>query len=288
MDPPINEGELALPAAEQASVRVGVYAWKYALVGAVLGLGAPGGALLLRVLGGARALAEVREHAFFYLYALLGTCLVLSIGGYLAGRRADRLQSGRDRYRSLAERDSLTDLVNARTFFSRYERAVDHAARFREPLSLLLLDIDHLKEMNDELGHSFGSAALLHVGKILQSSKRDEDTAARWGGDEFGLLMQGAGREAALRQAGGILERLRCEPLRVDGKERPVSVTIGVASAAAGEACDLFEAADRALYEGKEAGRGRVTPARDGGRLWEDGPRGDRGGLPKGGAHASR
>jgi diguanylate cyclase (GGDEF)-like protein len=221
-------------------------------------VGGPAGALLLRVLGGARISAELRDHAFFYLYELVGTCVVFAATGFLAGLRADRLRMGRDRYQRLSERDTLTNLVNARTFRCYYERAVAHAGRFHEPLSLLLIDVDQLKALNDSLGHSFGSAALLHVGKILESSKRVADLAARWGGDEFTLLMPGAGAEAARRQADTILERLRAQPVCADGRERNVSVTIGVATAIGGTGGNLFEAADRALYAGKQAGRGQV------------------------------
>lgn len=244
----------------EAGIRV-PHAWTYAALGTVLGVGAPAGALGLRVLGGARLPAELRDNAFFYLYDLVGTCLVFAIAGFLTGRRADWLRSGRDRYRSLSELDSLTNLVNSRTFHRHYERALAHAARFGEPLSLLLIDVDQLKALNDELGHSFGSAALLHVGKVLESTKRASDVAARWGGDEFALLMSGAGAEAADRQARAILERLRAEPVRVDGRERVVSATIGVATSIAGSGEDLFEVADRALYAGKRAGRGQVRSA---------------------------
>jgi diguanylate cyclase (GGDEF)-like protein len=237
------------------------YAWRYASVGAVLGVGAPVGAFGLRALGGARLATELREYAFFYLYDLVGTCLVFAVVGFIAGRRADRLRSGRERYRTLSELDSLTNLVNSRTFGRHFERAVEHAARFQEPLSLLLVDVDQLKALNDELGHSFGNAALLHVGKVLETSKRAADVAARWGGDEFTLLMAGAGPEAAHRQAEAILERLRAEPVRVDGRERIISATIGVATSTRGGGGDLFEAADRALYAGKKMGRGQVQSA---------------------------
>jgi diguanylate cyclase (GGDEF)-like protein len=237
------------------------HAWTYAAFGMVLGVGAPAGALGLRALAGARLTTELRDNAFFYLYDLVGTCLVFAAVGFLAGRRADRLQSGRDSYRSLSELDSLTNLVNSRTFRLHYERAMEHAARFREPLSLLLIDVDQLKALNDEFGHSFGSAALLRVGKILESSKRASDMAARWGGDEFALLMPGAGAQAARRQAETILEQLRDEPIRVDGRERVISATIGVATSTVGSGGDLFEAADRALYAGKKAGRGQVRSA---------------------------
>ena len=205
---------------------------------------------------------ELRENTFFYAYQLIGTCFVFAAVGFLAGRSADRLRNGRNEYRLLSERDPLTNLVNARAFRSHYERALAHASRFAEPLSLLLIDVDQLKSLNDELGHSFGSAALLRVAEVLDNSKRLADVAARWGGDEFTLLMPGAGPQAARRQAEAILERLRADPVRVDGHERSVSVTIGAATAAAGgEGRNLFEAADRALYEGKRAGRGLVRTA---------------------------
>jgi len=194
-------------------------ALRYSLGGALLGLGAPAGALLIRILGGAVPEVELRAHGFFYVYELLGTCLVFSTVGFFAGRRADRFRRGRDLYRELSEHDPLTNLVNARAFWSRYERAVEHAARFREPLSLLLIDIDGLKTINDELGHAFGSEALRHVGRVLEESKRAEDTAARWGGDEFGILMVGAGKDAARRQSEAIRERLWREPVRVETGE---------------------------------------------------------------------
>ncbi len=266
MDSAIEKGELAIgpsPTARAVEPRgwVESHTWRYTLGGALLGLGAPAGALLLRILGGARVFADLRENAFFYLYNLVGTCLVFAAVGFLAGRRADRLRSGRDQYQKLAERDTLTNLVNARTFRSHYERAFAHAARFSEPLSLLLIDVDQLKALNDDLGHSFGSAALLRVAEVLERSKRVADVAARWGGDEFTLLMPGAGPQAARRQAEAILERLRAEPVRVDGREQVISATIGVATSCAGSGEDLFEVADRALYAGKRAGRGQVRSA---------------------------
>lgn len=226
----------------------------------MLGVGAPAGALALRlVTGGLAASEELSANAFFYLYQLVGTCLVFGTAGFFVGRRADRLPSGRDRYRELSERDPLTGLVNARAFVGRYRRAVEHALRFREPLSLLVIDVDRLKALNDSLGHSFGSAALRRVASALTDSKREDDMAARWGGDEFTLLMPGADAPAARRQAEAILDRLRRAPLVKGDEARTLSVTIGIATSQAGRASeDLFERADRALYEGKRSGRGQV------------------------------
>jgi diguanylate cyclase (GGDEF)-like protein len=123
------------------------------------------------------------------------------------------------------------------------------------------MDVDGLKEINDTLGHSFGSAVLLHAARALEQCKRISDVASRWGGDEFALLMPGAREDAAARLSEDILARLRAEPLRAEGRERRVSVTIGIAACVGEPGEDLFDAADRALYEAKRAGKGRVAIA---------------------------
>ena len=245
--------------ADSVSQRRPVFAALYAAIGALLGVGAPLGALALRVAGGAPAGADLAAHRFFYAYELVGTSVIFGIAGFLVGRRADRLRTGRDLYRLLSEHDPLTGLVNSRAFFERFRRAVDHARRFREPLSLLVIDVDRLKELNDHFGHAFGSAALVRVGRVLTATKREDDMASRWGGDEFALLMPGANQDAARRQAEAILERMRDEARGGDAGLRDVSVTIGIATTADGQESEaLFERADRALFEGKRAGRGQV------------------------------
>ena len=232
-------------------------AWTYAVAGILLGMGAPVGAFAIRALGGVPVPSvELSEHGFFYAYQLIGSCLVFGVAGWLVGRRADRYRSGRDLYRDLAEHDALTKLANARAFLEHQRRAVAHAARYHEPLSLLLLDIDRLKEINDTLGHAAGQEALIAVARVLQACKREEDMAARWGGDEFAVLMRGADEVAARQQANRILDRLRAEPPLLAGRKRPVSVTIGVATSRNGSADTLFQRADLALYAGKAAGRG--------------------------------
>jgi diguanylate cyclase (GGDEF)-like protein len=236
----------------------GSLAVRFAAIGAVLGLGGPAGALLLRFLAGADPGAELRGHSFYYLYQLIGTCVVFAVAGFVAGRVAERIRRGRDLYRQLSELDPLTRLANADTFRRHYVRSVENAARSGDALSLLMIDVDRLKGLNDELGHSFGSAVLRHVAGVLDELKRAGDLAARWGGDEFTLLMPGADADTARRRAESILERLRAQPLRVDGRERTVSATIGVATARGPAEGDLFEVADRALYAGKRAGRGQV------------------------------
>jgi diguanylate cyclase (GGDEF)-like protein len=238
-------------------------AWRYAAAGLLLGVGAPAGALLLRVaVAGLDAAAEMKEHAFFYLYGLIATCIIFGVAGYFVGRRADVLREGRDRYLTLAEHDDLTRLLNARAFRDRYDRAIEHARKFGEPISLLLADVDSLKEINDRGGHSAGNEALRQVARVLERSKRAGDLACRWGGDEFAILMPGADSTAAVRLAQTILDHIRAEQAPVAGSQQRVSITIGVAAATGPPPSqNLFELADGALYEGKRRGRGQFHVA---------------------------
>jgi diguanylate cyclase (GGDEF)-like protein len=229
----------------------------YPILGLILATGAPLGALAIRLASGeVRAGAEVRNHLFYYAYELVGTALVFGAAGFAVGARADRLRAGRDRFRELAGRDDLTGLPNRRLFREHYSRVVARSHRFREPVSLLLVDVDGLKEINDRWGHMAGNAALRHVARIVRERKRTEDLAARWGGDEFVLLLPGADAPAAERVAREILKAAERSVLRTP--PIAVTVTIGIASGVAASAAhDFFAAADRALYEGKAAGRNR-------------------------------
>ncbi len=237
--------------------------WHYTLLGAVIGASAPLGAFALRLFliptVGADPALDVREHAFFYLYELIGTALVFATAGFFAGRRAERLEREGKRNYSLAEHDDLTGLLNARAFRERYERALDRAARHHGFVSILLIDVDHLKEINDRHGHAAGNAALQAIAHVLFASCRRDDLAARWGGDEFVVLMEGAGEDAAGRVAGNFLDALRSAPLQFRGTSIVLGVTIGLACARGPiRGDDLFDHADRALYEGKLRGGNRL------------------------------
>jgi len=231
------------------------YTTFYTLIGIASGTGAPLGALLIRLATGAvNSAAEIRVHLFYYIYELVGTSLVFGIAGFLAGRRADRLAASQRELRELADHDELTGLANQRAFEERYRRAVGRSFRFGEPLSLLLVDIDSLKTINDRWGHAVGNEALRLVARIVDGEKRADDMAARWGGDEFALLMPGAEASAAQRVAEKILESARTS--QFGPAASPVTVTIGIASDVAGSLeHDFFGTADRALYAGKAAGR---------------------------------
>jgi diguanylate cyclase (GGDEF)-like protein len=227
----------------------------YPITGLLLAFGAPAGSFLLRCAlnaeVGEHPFADLRANAFFYLYELVATSLVFAIAGFIAGRRADRLRRGEAFYHDLAEHDSLTGLHNGRAFMNRYRRALERAVITRQPLAMLLIDVDQLKAINDAHGHAAGSAALVHVADALRHSKRAADIAARWGGDEFAILLEGADFAASMRVAEGVRAHL--------AGTTDVTVTIGICIAPQPAlTSDLFEAADGALLAGKAHGRNTI------------------------------
>ncbi|MCA1556106.1 MAG: sensor domain-containing diguanylate cyclase [Acidobacteria bacterium] len=161
----------------------------------------------------------------------------------------------------LALTDGLTGCVNRRSFEMQLERDLRMATRIRQPLSLIMLDIDHFKRVNDTYGHDAGDAALRFLADVLRDELRGVDTAARYGGEEFAVILPQAGLEGALIVA----ERLRS---RLETTEVPgighITASFGLATFPlhANTRDQLVNAADRALYEAKHAGRNRVcTPS---------------------------
>lgn len=235
----------------------------YPIIGALLAAGAPLGSFLLRFVAFRKVRREpfddLRTNVFFYLYDLLATSLVFGTVGFIVGWHADRLRRGEALYHDLAEHDSLTGLHNDRAFTDRYRRALERAVDARQPLAIILIDVDQLKAINDAFGHRAGSKALVHVADALRSSKRAADIAARWGGDEFAILLEGADAAAAMRVAQEVITYLRNTPVQLERKTVPVSVTIGICTAGQPSAnSDLFAAADRALFIGKARGRNTI------------------------------
>ena len=158
--------------------------------------------------------------------------------------------------RRMADTDGLTGLGNRRTFELALEREVARSARTGEQLTLVLLDIDHFKNLNDRYGHQIGDDVLRETGAALAAAAREFDTPARYGGEEFVVLLPGCPADEAV----GAAERLRAA---VAGTGGAVSITAsaGVATLPlnASDASELVRAADRALYESKRRGRDVTT-----------------------------
>ena len=157
-----------------------------------------------------------------------------------------------------AEQDPLTRLPNRRTFDRRLRQAVAGRA-LDKALGLILFDVDLLKAVNDQPGHSAGDAVLRRVGSIARQVTRPLDVLARLSGDEFAILLPGADRTAAGTVAQRLWDAIAHD--RANG-HIPISVSVGAATWRAGQSgIDLFEAADEALYAAKRGGRNRIVVA---------------------------
>lgn len=165
------------------------------------------------------------------------------------------------RIRLISETDGLTQTYNMRAFEAIARREVALASRYNRIFSLLMVDSDSLKKVNDTHGHEAGDRLIKLVVKCMRDSLRATDVLARYGGDEFVCLLPETGREGAAIVAERIRSRIAETPLSGTGGAIPTSVSIGVASFPEhGDAFDILaKNADRALYASKAAGRNRVT-----------------------------
>ncbi len=242
------------------------YARRYAFLGMAVALGAPLGWLGLRLLGGGWTLAALGEEVWanLPLYAYLTGATVAAFAGFgaLAGARADRLWRRNAELAELSMTDALTGLKNRRYFHHRLTAECGRADREASPLGLVLVDLDHFKDVNDRQGHPFGDRALQHAARLILAGARSFDVPCRIGGEEFAIVCPGT----TLADAAGVAERIRLSleqtPL-VEGevKER-VTASFGVAVRRPLVPQDAaLRAADEALYRAKASGRNRVEAA---------------------------
>jgi len=174
----------------------------------------------------------------------------------------DQLKEAQRRLYDLSITDELTGLYNRRYFFKRLKEEVRRATRHNYELSISIADIDHFKRINDEFGHEFGDIVLKEIAEVLKKNVREEDVAARYGGDEFVFLLPYTDRESARIQA----ERIRAEVENLFFKRGntilKVGISIGIASYFE-DGCSspesVLEVADRRLYIAKSLGRGKVV-----------------------------
>jgi diguanylate cyclase (GGDEF)-like protein len=163
-----------------------------------------------------------------------------------------------------AEQDPLTRLLNRRSFERQARHEAQRAQRSDGPWALLMIDIDHFKRLNDSLGHAAGDVALVAVADALRVALRTEDLAARWGGEEFVLLLVGTAPDAAVPAAERV--RMALAGLALTHQDRAFNITASIGVAAAHGAMELaavLQRADEALYAAKAAGRNRVVLAPD-------------------------
>lgn len=192
-----------------------------------------------------------------------GVMLEATIWALALGLRMRRQRDDGARALRLAQHDALTGLLNRRGFLDRALPAFDTAVRNTRPMAVVILDLDHFKPINDRHGHAGGDRVLVDVSQRLQKSCRAGDMLARWGGEEFVLLLPETGRDAARHFAERLREDMALTPVDV-GKGQAVRVTASFGIALRTETASLDEvlqAADAALYRAKGEGRDRVVEA---------------------------
>jgi diguanylate cyclase (GGDEF)-like protein len=162
-----------------------------------------------------------------------------------------------------ALRDGLTKLYNKRYFHDRLDGEVRFALRHHTAVALLLIDVDHFKQVNDRRGHLAGDAVLTAIGEVLAGAVRNEDVVARFGGEEFAIISRATSRADAMVLAERLRRTVAARSIAVeDGPPLSVTVSIGVAALPdikGNTPDDLIDAADKAMYRAKVGGRNRVS-----------------------------
>ena len=163
----------------------------------------------------------------------------------------------------LAKVDGLTNVFNRRHFTASLENEVDRARRYERELSLLMIDIDHFKRVNDSLGHRAGDYVLKQLADIFVSSSRRVDYVCRYGGEEFAIILPEVDIMGAYKFAHKLKDAVETHRFTFEQHPLHITISIGVSDAMEGDqtAEDLIESADRRLYLAKERGRNRVISA---------------------------
>jgi two-component system, cell cycle response regulator len=167
-----------------------------------------------------------------------------------------------EKLKRLSITDGLTQLYNSRYFYNQLKVEIDRTTRYQRPLSLLLLDIDQFKEYNDRFGHLEGDKVLIRLGQVIKSCLRKMDSAYRYGGEEFTVLLP----ETEGGEAAKVAERIRAAVaselfyLQADAPPVHITISIGVTEFNLHEAVTVFvQRADKAMYQSKQAGRNRIS-----------------------------
>ncbi len=201
------------------------------------------------------ACADGQMRVLQFRYRFIGDILTVVFWDVTEHRRLQ------EEMRRLASTDDLTGLLNRRGFAEQARAALIAASDGRAPVSLLMLDVDHFKRINDHYGHPVGDRVLEEFAARCRRHLRPQDLMARLGGEEFAVVLPGTSVTAAHEVARGLLAAIAGAPMQLGAVSLRVEASIGVASASlTGERLeDLMERADRALYAAKASGRNQVV-----------------------------
>jgi diguanylate cyclase (GGDEF)-like protein len=163
----------------------------------------------------------------------------------------------------MAVLDPATALYNKRYFLERFAEELSLARRSSSPLSMIIMDIDFFKKINDTYGHLAGDLVLQQIGQLLKNMTRHEDVVARYGGEEFVLMLRNCDEEASYQMAERIRKTIESHPFEFEGKHIPVTVSLGICALEHDKTDvttdSMIKTADERLYHSKQQGRNRVT-----------------------------
>lgn len=221
-----------------------------ALYGVALALGMPIGWILIQWLAGRNPFSTEVFDGLLYIYITLVSGLLLGTIGYMIGKREQTMTD-------LALSDGLTGLYNKRYFQDRLDQEFERFQRYGTPMSLVQLDLDHFKHVNDTWGHQAGDMVLKAVAETVRSSLRTGEIAARVGGEEFCIIVCNSKADAAFQLAERIRKAIKDIEIDWQGAKIHISASFGIADAESDilTKWQLYERADQALYQAKEHGR---------------------------------
>ncbi len=179
---------------------------------------------------------------------------------FCIARMSQQLNLSQVELQRLADTDPLTQLPNRRVFFQAADLALKQAAKRGSAITLLIIDADHFKDLNDSYGHTTGDKALVAIARVLKTNFRPHDLISRVGGEEFAVLLMDTDVDRAQVLAQRVVDKVAASPLSEPNAIIEYSVSCGIADTRSGyELQSLFKAADDAMYTAKERGRNRVA-----------------------------
>ncbi|WP_374564606.1 GGDEF domain-containing protein [Ideonella sp.] len=215
---------------------------------------------------GVPGVGTVEEVNFgMLLLMLMGVCILTArLGGMRerSKRQKAALEAALEQNRLLATQDALTGCLNRRAMTERLGQAMALAARFGTPCSVIMIDLDHFKHVNDAYGHAAGDEVLRTVADLAREQLRDVDALGRWGGEEFLVLLPATSASDAIVCAERLQKKLAAVRFPNIAADLHLSFSAGVAAIGRNDGvATLIDRADRAMYQAKQSGRARVVPA---------------------------
>ena len=204
---------------------------------------------------------EARNANTAILTSAIASCLLAPPASILMALYSSKLIAIQEQLHELATTDPLTGLLNRRAFAHRYEREAARYDRTNRPISLLLIDLDYFKLINDRHGHAGGDAALKSLADHLRKTSRfGTDDVARWGGEEFAVLLSDTGHQSAVRCAERLRRQIETLKLSFNGNPIHLEASIGVIVCRKREQLEqAMQRADLCLRQAKAQGRNRIT-----------------------------